>query len=65
MTTWVFRQMSAEGFLDCCHRRVRFGNQKSQEVRTAKAEEWADQIRAFKAAFYQIVLRRFWLYQVG
>jgi hypothetical protein len=48
VTKWVIRRMSDEGFLDWCHRRARYGNKKSQEVRTAQAEERADQIRAYK-----------------
>jgi hypothetical protein len=38
-----------DGFLYQCHRRARFGNKKSQEVRTVKAEERAEQIRSYKA----------------
>jgi hypothetical protein len=54
VTKWVIRRMNTEGFLDWCHRRARFGNQRSQEVRTPKAEERAEQIRAFKAAHLEL-----------
>jgi predicted HTH transcriptional regulator len=39
--------MDDEGFLDWCHRRARYGNKKSQEVRKHKAEERVAQIRAY------------------
>jgi hypothetical protein len=48
VTKWVIRRMDDEGFLDWCHRRARYGNKKSQEVRTPKAEERAAAIRAYK-----------------
>jgi hypothetical protein len=50
VTKWVMKRMSDEGFLDWCHRRARYGNKKSQEVRTPKAEERAEQIRSYKDA---------------
>jgi hypothetical protein len=49
--------MSDEGFLDWCHRRARYGNKKSQEVRTPKAEERAEAIRAYKAAHPKATVR--------
>jgi hypothetical protein len=48
VTKWVIRRMSDEGFLDWCHQRARYGNKKSQEVRTPKAEERAGEIRAYQ-----------------
>jgi hypothetical protein len=48
VTKWVIKRMSDEGFLDWCHRRARYGNKKSQEVRTPKAEERAEAIRAYQ-----------------
>jgi hypothetical protein len=48
VTKWVIRWMDDEGFVDWCHRRARYGNKKSQEIRTAKAEERAAQIRAYQ-----------------
>jgi hypothetical protein len=47
VTKWVIRRMSDEGFLDWCHRRARFGNKKSQDVRSAQAADKAVVIRAY------------------
>jgi hypothetical protein len=49
--------MSDEGFLDWCHRRARYGNKKSQEIRTSKAVERAMEIRAYKAAHPEATVR--------
>jgi hypothetical protein len=48
VTKWVIRRMDDEGFLDWCHRRARYGNKKSQEVRIAQAEERAEEISAYQ-----------------
>jgi DNA-binding CsgD family transcriptional regulator len=49
--------MSDEGFLDWCHRRARYGNKKSQDVRAAKAAEKADAIRAYKGEYPDVTLK--------
>ena len=45
---WVYQHMSPEGFLEWCHKRARYGNQKSIEVRSAKADLKAEQVKAYK-----------------
>jgi hypothetical protein len=47
VTKWVIRRMDDEGFLDWCHRRARFGNKKSQDVRAAQAADKAAAIKAY------------------
>jgi hypothetical protein len=54
---WVIRRMDDEGFLDWCHRRARYGNKKSQEVRTAQAVERAMEIKTYKEMHPEATVR--------
>lgn len=40
---WVYLNMSPAGFLEWCHKRARYGNQKSIEVRAKRSDERAIQ----------------------
>ena len=46
---WVYAHMSPAGFLEWCHKRAKYGNSKSIEIRHAKANAKAEIIRKYKS----------------